>query len=124
MCLVPRIYRGMAIIYDREPVLPQQPRVPIGIENDLEGYFGPPLEKLLSPQLHLQLQAMKTKQQEAQRRARESEAEEAFQECERELEDALKELGHIIRDKKEDDVRCSVFKVRRGMLSVVGPLEH
>ncbi|KAI7827670.1 hypothetical protein BC939DRAFT_475256 [Gamsiella multidivaricata] len=39
--LTPRIYRGMETNYGREHVLPQEPREPIGIENDLENEPSP-----------------------------------------------------------------------------------
>ncbi|KAG0351528.1 hypothetical protein BGZ54_003203, partial [Gamsiella multidivaricata] len=55
----PRIHRGMEINYGREPVLPQEPQEPIGIESGLENDLGSPLENPLSPQLRLQLQAMR-----------------------------------------------------------------
>ena len=120
MYLVPRKYNGLEISYSNEPEPPQDPDEAI-IENDL----GPPLESLLSPHVRLQLQAMRAENQEAQKRAREAETEKAFQECERELEDALKKLGVIVCDKKKRQCTLQYFQsavagLKNTMLDVQG----
>ncbi|KAI8597229.1 hypothetical protein EDD21DRAFT_385987 [Dissophora ornata] len=91
MYLAPRVYIDLEILNGGDPVLPQEPQEPqeaIGVDQD----FGPPLGGTLSPHLVLQLQATRAEHQEAQKRAREEEIAEAFQECEREMLVACKAL--------------------------------
>ncbi|KAI8601364.1 hypothetical protein EDD21DRAFT_374660 [Dissophora ornata] len=95
MYLVPRVYVDLEIKYGGDPILPQEPQETqeaIGVGQD----FEPPLGSTLSPHLVLQLQATRAEHQEAQKRAREEEIAEAFQECEHELLVACEELIDVV----------------------------
>lgn len=103
MYLTQRIYQGMVISYDGEQPLPQEP-VSQGID------FCPSLESTLSPNLILLLQKERALKREAERVAREQANEQAFQECEAELEQCIARLVDVAKRTRKRKCTLQYFQ--------------
>lgn len=103
MYLTQKIYQGMVISYDGEHSLPQDPVSP---SIDL----GPSLESTLPPNIILLLQRQWAVKREAERVAREKANEQAFQECEAELEQCVTKLVHMAKGTKKRKCTLQYFQ--------------
>jgi len=105
MYLIQRVYQGMEISYGGESTLSQEPEL---VSQDTN--LGPTLESTLPPHILLLLQNERAAKREAARTAREEANEQAFQDCEAELEDTIMKLVSVARATKKRKCTLEYFQ--------------